>query len=146
MEERRRTTRVKGDLFASHARAAVEKLVSEARTDSAVWKLSPNAAWVRLPREDGSWHYLGLKRHLDWITGEAAISREPVDLDKLPLWTGAPPAGAPGYRIRLGELMHDEDRWWPIEEGERERRERLEWLALQLSVKSATHFARHPAV
>jgi hypothetical protein len=143
--ERRQTIRVAGDLFASQARDAMEKYVSEARTGSAVWKLSPNAAWVRMPREDDSWHYLGLRRHLDWVTGEAGISREPVEFEKLPLWTGAPPADAPGYRIRLGELMHDEDRWWPVGADEREQRERLEWLVLQLSVKSATHFVRHPA-
>jgi hypothetical protein len=146
VEERRQATRVKGDVFASQARAAMEKHVSEARTAKAVWKLSPNMAWVRIPRDDGSWQYLGLRRHLDWITGEAAISREPIDLEKLPLWTGAPPADAPGYRIRLGELMHEGDRWWPVDEDERERRERIEWLVLQLSVKSATHFARHPAI
>jgi hypothetical protein len=131
--------------FARLARAALEKHVPDARGAGATWVTKPNLAWVRVRRGDGTHGYFALRRHLDWITGEAALALDPVALDALPL--AAPEAAggaAPGYRVRLGALLHDEDRWWPAGKGEGELVERLEWLVLQLRVKAEGYFARHP--
>ncbi|HTM57586.1 MAG TPA: hypothetical protein VL123_04150 [Candidatus Udaeobacter sp.] len=131
--------------FAVIARAAIEKHVPESRTGSAVWRVSPGMVWVRWPRGDGSWFALGLRRHLDWVTGEAALSREDADPETLPLWTDPEGSRSPaGYRIRLGVLLHDEDRWWPAGTTARALSERLHEMALQLRVKAEPHFARNP--
>jgi hypothetical protein len=131
--------------FAALARAAIEKHVPESRTAQAAWDLAPGLIWAAWPREDGCWLALGLRRHLDWMTGEAAISRSRSDPETLPLWTGeeSAPAGA-GYRIRLGLLLHDQDRWWPAGATPKEESERLEWLVIQLRARATGHFARHP--
>ena len=130
-------------LFARHARAAVEKHVPESRTRSAHWSLGANEAWVRFPRDDGHHGYFALRRHLDWVTGEAGISREPRALSELPLGPGGV-TGDQGYRIRLGELLDGRDRWWPAGESEAELDRRLGTLALQLAVKGGAHFRRWP--
>jgi len=127
--------------FASLARAAIEKHVPEARDPRAHWGTGPNGAWVRWPREGGGFSYLALRRHLDWVTGEAGISREPVALGSLPL--GAAGAPATGFRVRLGELLGDEDRWWPVGAGNGDQGRRLEWIVLQIRVKAEAYFARH---
>ena len=89
-------------------------------------------------------HDLALRRHLGWVTGEAALAVEPLDLDDLPLGvTGALPDAA-GYRVRLGELLGGEDRWWPAGSGEEETGRQLEWIVLQIRVKADAWFARHP--
>jgi hypothetical protein len=129
--------------FSVIARAAIEKHVPESRTGAASWRVGPGMVWVRWPRGDGTTFALGLRRHLDWVTGAAALSHEESDPETLPFWTdGAGPAG--GYRIRLGVLLHDEDRWWPAGATTRALSERLHWMALQLRVKAETHFARYP--
>jgi len=129
--------------FASLARAAIEKHVPEAREPAAHWGTGPNLAWVRWRREDGAFSYLALRRHLGWITGEAALGREPVELESLPL--GAPePPGASGYRVRLGELLGGEDRWWPAGSGDEDESGRIEWIVLQIRVKADAFFARNP--
>jgi hypothetical protein len=130
--------------FAMHARAALEKQVPEARTSGAHWVLGANQAWVRFPRLDGLHGYAGLRRHLDWVNGEAGVSREPRDLAELFLLPGQPPGDVPGFRIRLGDLMHAENRWWPAGDTERELVQRLEFLALQLAVKAPIRFRRWP--
>jgi hypothetical protein len=97
--------------FARHARAALEKFVPEARTSAAHWNVGVNEAWVRFPRADGLHGYMALRRHLDWLTGEAGIAREPRPLSELVPVPGAVPDDAPGFRIRLGVLLHGEDRF-----------------------------------
>ena len=132
--------------FAQRARAAIEKHVGEARMPTAEWTAGINQTWVRWRREDGSWFYLGLHRHLDWVSGEAGLAREAVPLETLPLLAAgdALPAGAIGYRMRLGPLLDDEDRWWPAGSTPAEERERLEWIALQLRISAEPHFRRRP--
>ena len=78
------------------------------------------------------------------MTGEAGISREPRALSDLVRLPGTPPAAAPGFRIRLGILLHGEDRWWPAGDSERELVGRLEYLALQLAVKGRAYFRGWP--
>lgn len=130
--------------FARHARAAIEKHVAETRTSSVHWSIGVNEAWARFPRADGHYGYVGLRRHLDWLSGEAGISREPCELaDLIPL-PGPTRADAPGYRIRLGDLLDGEDRWWPAGESEGELVGRLEYLALQLAVKGSAYFRAWP--
>ena len=135
---------MKAGAFAMRARAALEKHVPEARTAGAQWRLGTNQAWVRYRRLDGHYGYVGLKRHLGWVTGEAGVAREPRDLADLFLLPGKPEGDVPGYRIRLGDLMHAEDRWWPAGGTERELVQRLEFLALQLAVKAGVRFRKWP--
>ena len=130
--------------FARHARAALEKHVPETRTSAVHWNVGVNEAWARFPRPDGCYGYVALRRHLDWVSGEAGISREPSELSGLFQLPGTPPAAVPGFRIRLGILLHGEDRWWPAGESERELVERLEYLALQLAVKGGAYFRAWP--
>lgn len=130
--------------FARHARAALEKYVPEARIAAVHWNVGVNEAWARFPRADGLYAYVALRRHLDWVSGEAGISREPAGLSDLFLLPGTPPAEVPGFRIRLGDLLHGEDRWWPAGDSERELVEQLEFLALQLAVKGSAYFRGWP--
>jgi hypothetical protein len=132
--------------FVSAARAAIEKLVPESRGAAATWQVGRGIVWVQWPRADGSSFGLGLRRHLDWVTGEVALSRAGCNPETLPLWTGGVtrPTSPDGYRIRLGLLLHDEDRWWSAGSSVRELNQRLEWLVLQLRVKAEPRFARHP--
>ncbi len=131
--------------FARLARDVLEKHVLEVRGATALWAAGPNLARVRWRRADGAYIHLALRRHLDWVTGEAGISREAVELDALPLGAPEASAAAPaGYRIRLGDLLQEGDRWWPAGADRDELCERLEWLALQLKVRADGHFARHP--
>jgi hypothetical protein len=141
-----RSTSASGGLttFVVAARAAIEKHVAESRTAAAAWHSGTGVVWVQWPREDGALVGLGLRRHLDWVTGEAALSRAGVDPESLPLWTGEGESVPQGYRVRLGVLLHDEDRWWPAGVSARELAERLEWLVIQLRVKATTHFAKNP--
>jgi hypothetical protein len=132
--------------FSIAARAAIEKHVPEARTAAARWHFGPGSVWVIWTREGGDAFALGLRRHLDWVTGEAALGRGAMDPDKLPLTTGGDDDAnsATGYRVRLGVLLHDEDRWWPAGSTPEELKERLEWLVIQLRVKAESHVGRHP--
>lgn len=131
-------------LFACHARAALEKLVPETRTAAAHWRIGANEAWVRVPRPDGLYGYFALRRHLDWVSGEAGLARGPCELADLFPLPGTPAGEVAGFRVRLGDLLHGEDRWWPAGESERELVERLEYLALQLAVKGGAYFRRWP--
>lgn len=131
-------------LFARHARAAIERHVPEARTPGAHWSLGTNEAWVRYQRADGFYGYLALRRHLDWVSGEAGVSREPCELGHLVRLPGPRSIGAPGYRMRLGELLGGEDRWWPTGDTEPELRRQLDHLALTLAVKGKNYFRRWP--
>lgn len=138
------TTATRPVLFAAHARAALEKHVPEARTPGAHWHLGTNEAWVRFPRGDGLYGYFGFRRHLDWVSGEAGLSRDPGSLGDMFLLPGHPGADVAGYRIRLGDLIDGKDRWWPAGDGTRELGERLGELALLLAVKGRTFFRRWP--
>ena len=131
-------------LFARHAREALEKHVPETRTPGSHWHLGTNEAWVRFPRPDGLFGYFALRRHLDWVSGEAGIAREPKALPELFRLPGHPRGAVAGYRIRLGDLIDGKDRWWPSGDTERQVAERLEMLALQLAVKGRTYFRRWP--
>ncbi|HYM80956.1 MAG TPA: hypothetical protein VEY91_06040 [Candidatus Limnocylindria bacterium] len=132
-----------GPPFSKLARSAIEKHVPEVRSSEAWWSLANNNVWVRWPAGD-VFAYLALHRHLDWISGEAGISREPHEIGELFPLPGVPAALVPGYRIRLGHLLDGDDRWWATGEGESELIERLEWLVLQLRVKGAAYFRRYP--
>ena len=131
-------------VFARHARAALEMHVPGARSQAAHWNLGTNEAWVRVPRPDGLYAYFALRRHLDWVSAEAGLAREPRPLDELARTPGAAHGDVAGYRIRLGELLHGRDRWWPVGENGAELDERLQYLALQLAVKAGAHFRRWP--
>jgi len=121
--------------FPEMAREALEKHVPEARTEAAVWGRRPGIVWVGWRRPDGRHSSIALRRHLDWATGEVGISPEPVAHDVLPLELGVS-FDKPAFRVRLGVLMHEEDRWWPVGKTTREIRERLEGLVLQLRAKA----------
>jgi hypothetical protein len=130
--------------FAPSARTVIEKQVPETRATDAHWGARPNLCWVRWPRAGGGFSYLALRRHLGWVTGEAGMSLEPVELAALPLGAAAAPPDAHGYRVRLAELLGEEDRWWPAGESGEELARQLEWIVLQIRVKSDMYFARHP--
>lgn len=132
----------RGASFARLARAALEKHLPGAMGPRVHWHLGANEAWVGLPGPDDLFEYFGLRRHLDWVTGEVGISRAPSGLAVLPLVHTPPPRSARGFRIRLGDLLDEEDRWWPAGESEREVGERLEDLALQLAVKGGACLRR----
>ena len=118
--------------FARLARAAIEKRVAEARTESAHWGFKPNLAWVRWTLADGRSAFLGLRRHLDWVTGEVAVSTIATELEQVSLANASDPTD-PG-RLRLGDLLGEDDRWWPTGETPADQAEQLEWIALQLRV------------
>jgi hypothetical protein len=130
--------------FPEMAREALLKHVAEARKDSAEWGRAPGLVWVRWARADGKFVSIGLRRHLDWVTGEIGISPKPVAHDALPLELGES-FDKSAFRIRLGVLLHEEDRWWPVGETTREIRERLEGLVLQLRVRAETIGTRSAA-
>ena len=130
--------------FASRARAAIEKHVHETREAAAHWGARPNLCCVRWPRTGGGFSYLALRRHLGWVTGEAGVAVEPLELDDLPLGAAEVPPEAVGYRVRLAELLGEEDRWWPAGVGPDETNRQLEWIVLQIRVKADAYFARHP--
>jgi len=117
--------------FAEMAREAVLKHVAEARAKTAEWGRASGLVWVRWPRADGKFVSIGLRRHLDWVTGEIGVSREPLAHDALPLELGES-FDKSAFRIRLGVLLHEEDRWWRVGETTSEVREHLERLVLQL--------------
>ncbi len=143
-----KATALKAGTFSNVAKAALEKHVPEATRSSASWGIKTNLVWVRWHRGDGANVYLGLRRHLGWVTGEAAISVDRQDLEVLPLRAGGEDetecSRARGYRVRLGELLHEEDRWWPAGNSVAELRRQLEWIVLQLRVKADSYFLRHP--
>jgi len=130
--------------FAGVARAALEKHLPAAREPSAHWTARPNLACVRLASADGSFLLFALRRHLGWVTGEAGIARDPVEIESLPLLDAEGDAESGGYRVRLGDQLGDGGRWWPAGTSEQDLRERLEWIVLQLRVKATAYFARHP--
>src|SRR2546427_324892 len=73
----------------------------------------PTLCWVRWPRAGGGFAYLALRRHLGWVTGEAGLALEPLDLNALPVGGAGAPPDTMGLRVRLAELLGEEDRWWP---------------------------------
>jgi hypothetical protein len=134
--------------FAQIAREALEKNVPEARSGPVTWGSKTNLVWVRWRRSDGLHLCLGVRRHLGWVTGEAAISVDPHELDALPLRAGGEDESAcfrmRGYRVRLGELLHEEDRWWPAGDSPEDLVRTLEGIVLQMRVKADGYFLRHP--
>ena len=130
--------------FAALAKQALEKHVPEARGKDVVWGEAPNLGWLRWPREDGGFVYLALRRHLDWVTGEVGVSSEPRDLATLELRATPAADASTAWRVRLGHLLHDEDRWWPAGATEDELIARLEALALEMRVKLG-RLTRQPA-
>jgi hypothetical protein len=138
------TPAIRPELFSRQARAALEKHLPETHSATAHWRIGANKAWVRLRRPDGLYGYFALRRHLDWVTGETGLSRAPCELADLFRLPGTPTREVPGFRIRLGDLLHGEDRWWPAGESEGELVERLEYLALQFAVKGVAYFRRWP--
>lgn len=119
--------------FAARARKILEANLPQARRGDAHWGSGANLAWLRWPTADGRWAYAALRRHLDWVTGEVALSGAPRGLEDLPLGSAIGDA-AGEERVRLGVLLHEEDRWWPAGDGEAALEEQLKWLALQLAV------------
>lgn len=139
MQERRTAVAgTKRTSFADLAREALEKHVSEARTPEAHWGGKANLGWVRYKAPDGRWVFIALRRHLNWVTGEIGISRTAVELEGLDLKAAPEPGTA--YRVRLGEMLHDEDKWWPAGDNEKELVEILDWLVLQMRVKVEKFF------
>ena len=131
--------------FATLARAAIEKHVPESRRPGVHWVLRPNLAWVRWARSGGGFSFLALRRHLNWVTGEAAIAADARAMEELPLGAAAAPPDAAGYRVRLGEMLGEADRWWPAGASATETSRQLEWIVLQLRVKADLWFSRHPS-
>ena len=43
----------------------------------------------------------------------------------------------------IGEILHEEDRWWPRSTTD-ELRQQLEWIVLQLHAKADGYLLRHP--
>lgn len=132
------TTPATRSTFGRAARLAIEKSVAEARTPAVTWGFRPNLVWVEWRLTDGRHAFIGLRRHLDWVTGELAITEEPAAFDTLPLVANLDPSSpgrGTGGRVRLGVLLHEDDRWWPAGETEAKLIERLEWLALHLRVR-----------
>lgn len=121
--------------FAELARRALEKNVREARLPGAHWGSKANLGWVRWPDSEGHYVYLALRRHLDWVTGEIGVSSEPVELESLELRAEPDRAEGASYRVRLGHLLHDEDKWWPARGSAKALEDCLNWLALQMGVK-----------
>lgn len=145
----KKTTAVRAGSFGAVAKAALEKHVPETRSGSSAWGIKPNLVWVRWQRGDKANVYLGLRRHLGWVTGEVGISAERHELEALPLRAGGDDESAcfraRGYRVRLGEVLHEEDRWWPAGDTPRELTSRLEWIVLQMRAKADGYLLRHPA-
>jgi hypothetical protein len=126
--------------FAELARDAIRRAVMEARAPDAVWHLGINMAWVRFP-EDHGYTFIGIHRHLDWISGDAGTASTPCEMDDLHPLPGDPERPVAGFRIRLGDLLAGEDRWWRAGADEQSLAERLEWMALQLRVKGRAYFS-----
>ena len=144
MPEQRRNPATVRTPFAEIARDAIRAAVAESRGPDAHWHLAVNMAWVRFP-ETGRWSFIGIHRHLDWLSGDAGVAGEPCDMDDLYPLPGAPAGAVPGYRVRLGDLLDGEDRWWRAGGDERSLVERLQWMAIQLRVKGPAYFQHHPA-
>src|SRR5262245_28378711 len=142
--DRRRPMERPRPAFAALARAAIEKHVSESRGEHAAWSVGANSVWVRWPLETTRFAYIGIHRHLNWVTGEVGMSHAPLELSALHALPGEPATPAEGYRIRLGQLLADQDRWWPTGHDENALIERLEWMALQLRVRGLGYFSRFP--
>lgn len=135
--QERRTTPAAGPrtTFAELARHALEKNVREARRPEAHWGGKANLGWVRWEESEGHHVYLALRRHLDWVTGEIGVSPEPVELEALELRAEPDRTDGASYRVRLGHLLHDEDKWWPARGSAKALDECLNFLALQMGVK-----------
>jgi hypothetical protein len=127
--------------FAELARTAIARAVPETRVPEAEWHPGINEVWVCWPM-DGRYAYLDLHRHLHWITGEYGVARERVPMRELPLLPGPVPAGAPGARIRLGDLIGEDQRSWHAGSDQRSLGELLERMALELRVRGLTYFGR----
>lgn len=121
--------------FADLARRALEKNVRESRQPGAHWGAKSNLGWVRWQDTDGHYVFLALRRHLDWVTGEIGVSPDPVELETLELRVEPDRAENASYRVRLGHLLHDEDKWWLARGSAKSLDDRLHWLALQMGVK-----------
>ena len=65
-------------------------------------------------------------------------------LNALPVGGAGAPPDTMGLRVRLAELLGEEDRWWPAGASAEELSRRLEWIVLQIRVKAEAFFARHP--
>jgi hypothetical protein len=144
VEQRRDPTSGPRAAFAELAREAIRRAVPETRAPEAHWHLGINMAWVRFP-EDGRWTFIGLHRHLDWLSGDAGSATGPCTMDELFALPGVPERPVIGHRVRLGDLLGGEDRWWRAGDDERALSERLGWMALQLRVKGRSYFLHHPA-
>lgn len=139
MQERRTAEAgTKRRSFTDLTREALERHFTEARTPEAHWSGKPNLGWVRYRGPDGRYVFIALRRHLNWVTGEIGIARTAVELEELDL-KAAPEPGT-SYRVRLGDLMHDEDKWWPAGDNEKDLVDRLEMLVLQMRVKVEKFF------
>ena len=144
-EKERRQGEARADraTLAMLARDALRLRVNESRAYSAQWTLASNLGWVRWEREDGRHVYCGIRRRMDWITGEIGVSTVPLELDELPLVTSLASVRTNAFRIQLGMLLHGQDKWWSSGGSEKTLLQRLDWLAQQmqmqlLSVTSST--------
>jgi len=135
--QERRSTPASGPraTFAELARRALEKNVREARQPGVHWGAKANLGWVRWQDSEGHYVYLALRRHLDWVTGEIGVSPDPVELETLELRAEPDRADGAKYRVRLGHLLHDEDKWWPARGSAKALQDCLTWIALQMGVK-----------
>jgi hypothetical protein len=134
-ERRRNAASADRRPFQELAKIALQLRVRDARVTDARWVLAPNLAWVSWKREGDRYAYAGMRRQLDFITGELGASILPVELDDLPLV--ATPAEAPpeGGRIQLGSLLHGHGKTWSAGGSEAALIERLDWIAQQLHMR-----------
>lgn len=121
--------------FGALANAAIRKHFRESRVPEAFWQAVPNLGWTRWAREDGLYIYCGIRRNIDWITGELGVAQAALDLDQLTLVAAPLPAPDSGCRMRLGQLLHGQDRWWSFGGNEAGLIERLNWISLQMRLR-----------
>jgi len=134
-ERRKPTVPVERPTFGVLARVALMRRVAGARLHDAHWCSRPNLGWVRWPHEDGRLVFCGMRRRMDWITGEIGVSATEVELDELTLVQSLAAASGEGFRIQLGLLLHGQDKWWSSGGSEKSLGERLDWLAQQMQLR-----------
>lgn len=121
--------------FGALVRTAIRNRIRESRAHAVFWQSSPNLGWSRWAREDGRYAYCGIRRKLDWITGEMGVAQKPLELDQLTLIHSLVPPPGEACRIQLGMLLHGQEKWWSSGGTEEGLIERLDWIALQMQLR-----------